>query len=114
VPDGSNGKATMMIEYPDEAERRFMLARLKDIENHVWVQVMDFARVYAIADEDLEREYAEKTSSVHFLRFELTPEMIAAAKSGDAISMGVDHPVYMNETIVPQNVRDSLVEDLSS
>jgi hypothetical protein len=112
VPDGSNWKATMMIEYPEETERRAMLAKLKGIENRVWVQVMDFARVHAIADEDLERENEEKTSSVHFLRFELNPEMIAAAKAGDAIAMGVDHPIYMAETIVPQNVRDSLVGDL--
>lgn len=112
VPDGSNWKATMMIEYPDETERRAMLAKLKGIESRVWVQVMDFARVHAIADEDLERENEEKTSSVHFLRFELTPEMIAAAKSGAAIAMGVDHPVYTTETVVSQTVRDSLAADL--
>ncbi|NWG40154.1 MAG: DUF3501 family protein [Hydrogenophilaceae bacterium] len=112
VPDGSNWKATMMIEYPDETERRAMLAKLKGIEDRVWVQVMDFARVYAIADEDLERENDEKTSSVHFLRFELTPEMISAAKSGAAIAMGVDHPVYMTEVVVAQAVRDSLAADL--
>jgi hypothetical protein len=112
VPDGSNWKATMMIEYPDETERRAMLAKLKGIEDLVWVQVMDFARVYAIADEDLERENDEKTSSVHFLRFELTPEMILAAKSGAAIAMGVDHPVYMTEVVVAQAVRDSLAADL--
>lgn len=114
VPDGSNWKATMMIEYPDETERRIMLAKLKGVENRVWVQVLDYARVYGIADEDLERENEEKTSSVHFLRFELTPEMIAAAKSGDAIAMGVDHPFYMSETIVPKNVSDSLVGDLKA
>lgn len=112
VPDGSNWKATMMIEYPDEAERRAMLAKLKGIEDRVWVQVADFARVHAIADEDLERENEEKTSSVHFLRFELTPEMVKAAKSGAAISMGVDHALYLQETVVPQNVRDSLAGDL--
>jgi hypothetical protein len=112
VPDGSNWKATMMIEYPEETERRAMLTKLKGIENRVWVQVMDFARVHAIADEDLERENEEKTSSVHFLRFELTPDMIAAAKSGAAISMGVDHPVYTAETVVNQAVRDSLAADL--
>lgn len=112
VPDGSNWKATMMIEYPDEAERRTMLAKLKGVEDHVWVQVMDFARVYAIADEDLERENQEKTSSVHFLRFELTPDMIAAAKTGAAIAMGVDHPLYMAETVVQASVRDSLAADL--
>ncbi len=112
VPDGSNWKATMMIEYPDEAERRAMLAKLKGVENRVWVQVMDFARVYAIADEDLERENEEKTSSVHFLRFELTPEMIASARAGAAIAMGVDHPAYASEVNVAQNVRDSLAADL--
>jgi hypothetical protein len=112
VPDGSNWKATMMIEYPEETERRAMLAKLKGIEDRVWVQVMDFARVHAIADEDLERENDEKTSSVHFLRFELTPEMIAAAKSGAAIAVGVDHPVYTAETVVAQAVRDSLAADL--
>lgn len=112
VPDGSNWKATMMIEYPEEAERRAMLARLKGVENRVWVQVMDFARVYAIADEDLERENEEKTSSVHFLRFELTPEMIASARAGAAIAMGVDHPAYASEVVAAQNVRDSLAGDL--
>ena len=114
VPDGSNWKATMMIEYPEEAERRAMLAKLKGIEDRVWVQVMDFARVHAIADEDLERENAEKTSSVHFLRFELTPEMVRAAKTGAAIAMGVDHALYMQEIVVPQNVRDSLAADLNA
>jgi hypothetical protein len=112
IPDGSNWKATMMIEYPEENERRAMLAKLKGIEIRVWVQVMDFARVYAIADEDLERENEEKTSSVHFLRFELTPEMIGSAKTGAAIAIGVDHEVYMAETVVAQNVRESLVADL--
>ncbi len=114
VPDGTNWKATMMIEYPDEAERRAMLTKLKGVENRVWVQVMDFTRVYAIADEDLERENEEKTSSVHFLRFELTPEMIASASSGAAISMGVEHEAYMAETILAQNVRDSLAADLKA
>jgi hypothetical protein len=112
VPDGSNWKATMLIEYPEEAERRAMLARLKGIEARVWVQVLDFARVYAIADEDLERENEDKTSSVHFLRFELAPEMVASAKAGAAIAIGVDHLVYTAETVVAQNVRDSLAGDL--
>lgn len=112
VPDGSNWKATMMIEYPDEAERRAMLAKLKGIEERVWVQVADCARVYAIADEDLERENEEKTSSVHFLRFELAPEMVKAAKSGAAIAMGVDHALYLQEAVPPQSVRDSLANDL--
>jgi len=113
VPDGSNWKATMMIEYPDETERKAMLAKLKGVEARVWVQVMDYARVHAIADEDLERENAEKTSSVHFLRFELTPDMVAAVKSGTVIAMGVDHPAYLAEVVVPANVRDSLSADLA-
>ena len=79
IPDGSNWKATFMMEYPDEAERREKLAQLLGIEKHIWVQVADFARVTPIADEDLERETADKTSSVHFLRIELTPEMAQAA-----------------------------------
>jgi Protein of unknown function (DUF3501) len=112
VPDGSNWKATMMIEYPDESERRAMLAKLKGIERRVWAQVMDFARVHAIADEDLERENEEKTSSVHFLRFELSPDMVAAAKSGAAVAMGVDHPAYTAEIVAGPALHDSLVADL--
>ncbi len=112
VPDGSNWKATMMIEYPEEGERRAMLAKLKGVEDRVWVQVMDFARVHAIADEDLERENEEKTSSVHFLRFELTPEMVKAAKGGAAIAIGVDHALYTTELVAAKNVRDSLAGDL--
>jgi hypothetical protein len=112
VPDGSNWKATMMIEYPDESERRAMLAKLKGIERRVWVQVMDFARVHAIADEDLERENEEKTSSVHFLRFELSPDMVEAAKSGAAVAMGVDHPAYTAEIVAGPALHDSLVADL--
>ena len=114
VPDGSNWKATMMIEYPDEAERRMMLTKLKGVEARVWVQILDYARVHAIADEDMERENAEKTSAVHFLRFELTADMIAGVSAGAAIAMGVDHPVYLTERVVPQNVRDSLCADLVS
>ena len=94
VPDGTNWKATMMIEYPEAAERQSMLARLIGIEDRVWVQVEGHSRVYAIADEDLERENDEKTSSVHFLRFELEPAMIAALKSGKHLAVGVDHPQY--------------------
>ena len=94
VPDGTNLKATMLIEYEDPDERRVALGRLMGVEDRVWVQVEGSARVYAIADEDLERETEEKTSSVHFLRFELTPEMIAAMKLGRALGVGVDHPNY--------------------
>jgi hypothetical protein len=94
VPDGTNLKATMLIEYADVDERRVALGRLKGIEDRVWVQVEGCPKVYAIADEDLERENEVKTSAVHFLRFEFTPEMIAALKYGVALGIGVDHPNY--------------------
>ncbi len=113
IPDGTNWKATFMMEYPDEAERRVQLTKLLGIEKHIWAQVADFARVTPIADEDLEREDEEKTSSVHFLRFELSPEMIAAVKEGAAISMGIDHPAYTYAAEpISQAIRDSLAEDL--
>lgn len=94
VPDGTNWKATMLIEYPDVDERTRMLARLIGIEDRVWVQVEGRPRVYAIADEDLERENAEKTSSVHFLRFELDRAAAQALKQGARLAIGVDHPHY--------------------
>ena len=94
VPDGGNWKATMLIEYPDAEERRRMLAQLKGVEARVWVEVEGFPRVYAIADEDLERENEEKTSSVHFLRFEIDAPARARLKAGAALSIGVDHPAY--------------------
>jgi hypothetical protein len=94
VPDGTNLKATMLIEYEDVDERRVALGRLKGIEDRVWVQVEGCPKVHAIADEDLERENAEKTSAVHFLRFEFSPEMIAALKYGVGLGIGVDHPNY--------------------
>ncbi|TCS73950.1 uncharacterized protein DUF3501 [Sulfuritortus calidifontis] len=115
VPDGSNWKATMMIEYPDIEERKVKLAELKGVENRVWVQVAGHDKVYAIADEDLERENEEKTSSVHFMRFELAPAMVNAAKAGAAIGVGVDHPAYMEAVSpLPANIRDSLTADLSA
>ena len=113
IPDGSNWKATFMMEYPDEVERKTQLQRLIGIERHVWAQVADFARVTPIADEDLEREDEEKTSSVHFLRFELSPEMADAVKKGAAVSMGIDHPAYTHSAEpISQNVRDSLASDI--
>ena len=114
VPDGSNWKATMLIEYPDIDERRKMLARLIGIEDKVWVKVEGHPRVYAIADEDMERENAEKTSSVHFLRFELDDAMVRALKRGARLSAGIDHPQY-NVTVenVDPAVRASLVADLA-
>lgn len=113
VPDGTNLKATMMIEYDDVAERQQALAEMIGIENRTWVRVEGHDKVYAIADEDLERDTEDKTSSVHFLRFELTPEMIDSARQGAAIGVGVDHEAYRHEVpVLPGNYRDSLVADL--
>jgi len=113
VPDGTNWKATMLIEYPDVDERKRMLERLKGVEREVWVQVQGCSGVHAIADEDLERETEEKTSSVHFLRFELAPDMRQALRKGAAISVGVDHPEYRARIELPPEVRASLVADLA-
>ena len=114
VPDGRNFKATMLIEYPDPEERKRELARLIGVEDRVWVQVEGSPRVYAIADEDMERENAVKTSSVHFLRFELTDEMAAALKYGVSLAIGVDHPAYQAalEPVGPET-RAALAADLS-
>jgi hypothetical protein len=113
IPDGGNWKATMLIEYPDVDERQRMLGALKGIEKRVWVRVAGCERVYAIADEDLERENENKTSAVHFLRFELKPPMINALVAGAALAIGVDHPHY-TEAIdsVSPGIRTSLVQDL--
>nr|WP_187148427.1 DUF3501 family protein [Thioalkalivibrio sulfidiphilus] len=114
IPDGSNFKATMMVEFDDVEERKVALAKLIGIEDKTWVQVSGFDRVYAIADEDMERDTEEKTSSVHFMRFELTPDMVKAAKSGAAISVGVDHDNYAHQVEpLPQGIRDSLARDLA-
>lgn len=112
IPDGSNLKATFMVEYQDMEERKRALAKLIGIEDKVWVRVEGFEPVWALADEDLERETPEKTSSVHFLRFEFTPGMIAAAKQGAALAVGVDHPHY-RETIdpLPESARAALAAD---
>ena len=113
IPDGNNWKATFMIEYPDEAQRQKALAGLIGIEDKVWVQVEGFDKVWAIADEDLERENQEKTSSVHFLRFELDDAMKAAVKTGAVINMGIDHDNYKYAKVpLPKPVRDSLAADL--
>ena len=113
VPDGSNWKATLLLEYPDVEERRRMLARLKGIERRVWVQVEGSPRVYALADEDLERENEEKTSSVHFLRFELDAAMRERLRRGGAVEVGVDHPEYRASTPLSGPVRDALAADLA-
>ena len=114
IPDGRNFKATMMIEYEDVEERRVALANLKGIESKTWVRVAEFPKVFAIADEDLERETEEKTSSVHFLRFELTPEAAQALKRGAPLAVGIDHAQYTASIDpVPPEVRDALVRDLA-
>ena len=112
VPDGRNFKATMLIEYGDESERRVALTQLKGIEGRTWVQVEGSSRVYAIADEDLERENETKTSAVHFLRFELSEEMAAALKYGVSLTMGVEHPQYTANMQVSRETRAALVADL--
>src|SRR5215208_6174525 len=114
IPDGSNWKATFLLEFPDVDERRQRLAQLKGIEDRCWVQVAGHERVWAIADEDLERENDDKTSAVHFLRFELSAQMCAQVKAGAAIGAGVDHDNYRHEVAsLPQSVRDSLAKDLA-
>jgi hypothetical protein len=114
IPDGHNWKATFMIEFDDAEERRQALARMVGIEDRVWVRVDGFDPVWAIADEDLERETEEKTSSVHFMRFELSPDMVNAVKAGAAISTGIDHEGYAHTVAaLPGDVRDSLSEDLA-
>ena len=114
IPDGTNFKATFMIEFPEEAERRAALARLIGIERQIWVQIGDHEKVNPIANEDLSRETEDKTSAVHFLRFEFTAPMIESAKKGAPVSMGVDHENYQHQTgELPENIRDSLVSDLN-
>jgi hypothetical protein len=114
VPDGSNFKATMLIEYANEVERKAALAKLIGIEDRLFIQVEGQPRVYAIADEDLDRENEEKTSAVHFVRFELTPEMKKALKNGAQMMLGCDHPNYpAHLEELPQETLASLLEDLS-
>ena len=113
VPDGSNWKATMLIEYPDAEERRVMLAKLKGIERHVWIELEGLPRIHPIADEDLERENEEKTSAVHFLRFEFDASARARLKSGAGVSIGVDHPDYRHVVKVPPHTLEALVKDLA-
>jgi len=114
IPDGDNLKATMMIEYPDVAERARMLAKMKGIEDRVWLQAEGCERIFAIADEDLPRENEEKTSAVHFLRFQLDEETRRSLKYGVSLSIGVDHPAYkMSLEPVGPLLRASLVGDLA-
>ena len=113
VPDGRNLKATLMIEYPDSKERRKKLEELIGIEDKLWVQVAAHERVWAIADEDLDRETEKKTSAVHFLRFELSESMAKALKNGASLAIGVDHPQYAAAVEARPAVRDSLAKDLA-
>ena len=113
IPDGSNWKVTLLIEYPDPEQRRVALARLKGVEDRCWVQVEGHERVFAIADEDLDRENEDKTSSVHFLRFELDAAMRSAVLAGASISLGVDHPEYRHARApLPAAERNALAADL--
>jgi len=113
IPDGSNWKATFMMEIPDVEERRVMLGQLVDIEHRVYVQVGDMEKSFAVADEDLERSDEKKTSAVHFLRFELNDEMVAALKDGAQLAAGIDHKNYQAEASpVAENIRRSLLGDL--
>ena len=113
IPDGSNWKATFMIEFDDVAERKDALSKMLGIDQAVWVQVEGFDKVRPISNEDLERETEDKTSSVHFMRFELAKEMVAALKEGAGLGMGIDHPAY-DYTVakLASSIRNSLVEDL--
>jgi hypothetical protein len=112
IPDGSNWKATFMIEFPEVEERRAMLTQLRGIEDRVYAQVADFDRVFAIADEDLERSDDDKTSAVHFMRFEFPPEQVAALKGGASLVAGIDHENYRVEVSpVAENIRQSLISD---
>jgi hypothetical protein len=112
IPDGANWKVTLLLEFEPDV-RPAALAQLRGIEDRCYMQVAQQPRVFAIADEDLERENAEKTSAVHFLRFELTPAMVAQLRAGAALSAGSDHPQYRHEVVVPAAVRSALIADLA-
>ena len=113
IPDGLNWKATFMVEFADVEERKAALAKLLGIDKSVWVQVEGFDKVRPIANEDLDRETEDKTSSVHFMRFELSQAMVDALLGGTGLSMGIDHPAYIySVTALPDAVRRSLLQDL--
>jgi len=113
IPDGSNWKVTLLIEFPDPEERRKALQKLIGVEDRCWIRVSEMERVFALADEDMDRENEEKTSAVHFLRFELSPSMVQAMKSGASLSIGVDHDHYRHVlSPLPAATRDSLARDL--
>jgi hypothetical protein len=113
LPDGTNWKVTLLLEFPDPEVRRTALEKLIGVEDRCWIRVSEMDRVFAIADEDMERENDEKTSAVHFLRFELTPSMVEAMKSGASLSIGVDHDAYRHlVSPLPPPIRDTLSRDL--
>lgn len=112
IPDGSNWKATFMLEFPDPEERKVWLTKLIGIETQTWVQVAGFEPVFAIANEDLPRATAEKTAAVHFMRFELTPAMVTAVQAGGALSMGINHPNYQYSTVLSSVAQQALAADL--
>ena len=114
IPDGDNWKCSMLIQYPEEEERRLRLAELLDVENRVWVQAGETEKLFALADEDLERANGDKTSAVHFLRFQLEAAQVSAVKAGATVTFGIDHKNYQEEDVlVSENVRASLAADLS-
>jgi hypothetical protein len=114
IPDGDNWKCSMLIQYPEVEERRLRLAELLDVENRVWVQVGETEKLFALADEDLERANDDKTSAVHFLRFQLGASQVSAVKDGATVTFGIDHKNYQEEDVlVSEDVRTSLAADLS-
>jgi hypothetical protein len=114
IPDGDNWKCSMLIQYPEVEERRLRLAELLDVENRVWVQAGETEKLFALADEDLERANGDKTSAVHFLRFQLEAAQVSAVKAGATVTFGIDHKNYQEEDVlVSENVRASLAADLS-
>jgi hypothetical protein len=114
IPDGGNLKATLLIEYEDPAERAARLVELRGFERHCWMRVAGFESVYAIADEDMERENDTKTSAVHFLRFEFSAQMLASLRDGGSLAAGVDHPCYRHSLDpIPQKLREELMGDFS-
>ncbi|MEP6883252.1 MAG: DUF3501 family protein [Gammaproteobacteria bacterium] len=113
LPDGNNWKVTLLLEFPDPDERRIALEKLIGVEDRCWIRISEMERVFAVADEDMDRENDEKTSAVHFLRFELSPSMMEAMKSGASLSIGVDHDNYRHtQSPLPAAVRDALSHDL--
>ena len=113
IPNGTNLKATAMLEYQDVEQRKQQLALLRRIEDMVWIQVDGFDRVYAISNEDLERSNAEKTSAVHFMRFELVPDMITTLRSGAKLMMGSSHEFYPHSTTISEEIRSALLQDFT-